>query len=144
MADSLPPKPPRPSPTALDRPYWEFLRCHELRLQRCAACMEFRFPASPICPACRSAKFGWERCSGQGEVFSWVVFHKSYFPSFNDKLPYNVAMIRLAEGPMFIADIVDLPLDRIRKGLPVEIVFDDSSIPDFTIARFRPRTRPQS
>jgi len=133
------PKPrPRPVPTPLDRPYWQFLRSHDFRLQQCAACGNFRFPAAPVCPECQSESFDWNRCSGTGRVFSWVVFHKSYFPGFDDAIPYNVAMIRLAEGPMFIANIVGIRNEDIRKGMAVEAVFDDTTDSEFTILRFTP------
>lgn len=129
---------PRPIVSPIEQPYWDFLRQHEIRLQRCAACGVFRFPASAVCAECDSGQFAWERISGNGEVSSWVVFHKCYFPSFAGEIPYNVAMIELEEGPLFIANIVDIDNAAIRRGMPVEIVFDDVA-EDLTIPRFRPR-----
>jgi uncharacterized protein len=129
---------PRPIVSPIDKPYWEFLRKHELRLQRCGDCSAFRFPASPVCAECGSARYSWERSTGKGEVFSWVVFHKSYFPSFAANIPYNVTMVRLDDGPMFIANIVGIDNAAIKRGMPVEIVFDDVA-EDLTIPRFKIR-----
>jgi len=138
MSSGMEKKPkPRPVPTPLDRPYWDFLRRHEFRLQQCAACATFRFPAAPVCAHCQSDRFEWKPCAGTGTVFSWVIFHKSYFPGFDADIPYNVAMIRLAEGPMFIANLVGIRNEDIRAGMPVEAVFDDAADAEFTILRFK-------
>ncbi len=131
---------PRPVVSVHDRPYWEALRQHLYRLQRCADCRTYRFPASPVCARCRSARHSWEISSGLGEVFSWVVFHRSYFPSFAQDIPYNVAMIRLDDGPIVIADIVGIANEAITKGLRVKVRFDDVD-DDLTIPRFAPETR---
>jgi len=132
---------PRPIVTRQDEPYWNYLRQHEFRLQCCGACGTFRFPASPLCAQCGSTESEWKRCSGRGEVFSWVVFHKSYFPGFDAELPYNVAMVRLDEGPMFIANIVGTRNEDIYRSMQVEIFFDDDTQPDLTIPRLRARAR---
>lgn len=131
--------PSRPAPNVDpdNKPYWDFLRRHELQLQRCTSCRAFRFPCAPLCPDCGSGAYRWTRCSGHGTIYSWVVFHKSYFPWFDHELPYNVAIIQLAEGPMVIANLVGIANEDIRKGLAVEVVYDDTTIPGFTIPRFR-------
>ena len=37
-------------------PYWESLKKHELRLQRCTECATLRYPVSPVCYQCMSTK----------------------------------------------------------------------------------------
>ena len=129
---------PRPEITPLDRPYWAYLRAHDYRLQRCADCGAFRFPAAPLCPDCGARTHDWTPCSGRGAVISWVVFHRCYFPAFAGDIPYNVAMIRLEEGPVVIANLRGIANAAIRAGLPVEVVFEDVD-ESLTIANFRPR-----
>lgn len=36
--------------------------------------------------------------SGGGTVFSWVRYHRSYIPEFEDLLPYSVLLVELEEG----------------------------------------------
>jgi uncharacterized OB-fold protein len=36
---------------------------------------------------------------------SWVVYHRSYHPAFADRLPYNVAIVELDEGPRLISNV---------------------------------------
>jgi uncharacterized OB-fold protein len=127
---------PLPRITPDNQDFWEAVRRHELALQRCEACGRFRYPPSPVCPDCLSERFAWTPVSGRGTVTTWVVFHKPYFPSFADEIPYHVVQVELEEGPRLTANLVDVPNDQIRVGLPVEVVFDDVT-PEVTLPRFR-------
>ena len=128
---------PLPAVSNLNRPYWEGLVERELRLQRCSACSRVWYPPGPWCPACWSKDYTWSALSGRGRVSSWVVFHQSYFPSFADDVPYNVAEVELDEGPRLLTNLVDIEEDQIRVGIPVEIVYDPVA-EGVTLARFRP------
>lgn len=129
-------KKPLPEISDDNRGFWEATRQGELRLQRCTDCCELRYPVAQICPACLSASFDWDRVSGRGTVFSFVVFHQVYHPAYKDDVPYNVAMIQLEEGPRMISNIVDVS-GQVEAGTPVEAVFDhvteEVSIPRFRI-----------
>ena len=127
---------PLPRVTALNRPFWEATRRHELRLQRCADCGRFRYPPSPVCPDCLSEEGEWVRVSGRGTVTTWVVFHRKYFPSFAADLPYHVVQVQLEEGPRLTANLVDVTNDELQVGMPVEVVFDDVT-PEISLPRFR-------
>ncbi len=48
-------------------------------------------------------------------MLSWVVFHQKYFPGFAERIPYNVAMVRLDEGFDLVTNI-DAPNDEIAIG----------------------------
>lgn len=136
---ALPPK-PLPNPLPLERPYWEHAKRHVLALQKCRACGTFRFPASPICASCDTDQGDdgdWTPVSGRGVIVSWVVFHRSYFPSFAADIPYNVALIALDEGPVMCANLVGIANERIASGQRVRVVFDDVS-PEFSIPKFEP------
>jgi len=130
---------PLPAISSLNRPYWDALKQRELRLQKCAGCGKVWYPPSPLCPACWSREFTWERLSGRGRVNSWVVFHQSYFRGYDNELPYNVAEVGLEEGPRLLTNLVGVKNDEIRAGMPVEIVFDDVNA-EVTLAKFRPLT----
>lgn len=129
---------PLPQITSLDRPYWDHAREHRLHLQSCSACGSFRFPASPVCADCGSDAYAWSPVSGRGRIVSWVVFHRSYFPSFDGEIPYNVAGVRLDEGVIVMSNIL-APNDTLAHGMPVEVVFEDVT-PDISIPKFKPTT----
>jgi uncharacterized OB-fold protein len=138
-AGAKPPPPPKPLPaiTPLERPFWEAAREHRLCLQRCTACGTWRFPASPVCADCDSDAFEWARASGRGTLASWVTFHRLYFASFAGDLPYDVALVRLDEGPTMPANLAGADRAALRIGLPLEVVFEERT-PEVSIPMFRP------
>jgi uncharacterized OB-fold protein len=117
-------------------PYWDSLKAHEMRLQRCAN-GHVRFPVNPVCPQCLSSEFTWEPVSGRGQVFSFTVVHQVYDPGFRDSVPYNVAVVELAEGPRMVTNLTGIANEQIRVGMPVRVAYDDVT-DEFTLARFAP------
>ncbi|MBI2165685.1 MAG: Zn-ribbon domain-containing OB-fold protein [Chloroflexi bacterium] len=128
---------PLPVISALNRPFWEGAKKHELRFQRCNRCSKFWYPHGPVCPYCWSREYEWAKVSGRAKVTSWVVFHQRYFEGFKDEMPYSVAQVELAEGPRFLANLVGVKNEDIYIGMPVEVVFDDVT-PEVTLPKFRP------
>jgi uncharacterized OB-fold protein len=128
---------PVPRPSAESLPYWEGAREKKLLLQHCRSCGEFWFPPSARCRHCLSHNFAWEEVSGQGRIYSFVVYHRHYHPAFEDELPYVVAIIELDEGPRLLSNIVGGPSQDVRCDLPVRAVFEDgghgTNIPKFEI-----------
>lgn len=124
---------PLPEPTELTRPYWEGLREGRLLIQRCA-CGHAFLPARRHCPECLKPDPAWEPASGRGTILSWVVYHVAYHPAFQSRLPYNVALVQLDEGPHVLTNIVD-GNDALRAGAKVELAIEQEE--GFALARFR-------
>jgi uncharacterized OB-fold protein len=112
----------------MEGPFWDAARAGELRLQRCSDCATLRYPVSDICPNCLSLGASWEQVSGDGEVTTFGVFRHQYKPDW--PTPYTVALIRLAEGPTLISNVIGCEPEEVRVGMPVTVVFDDG-IPKF-------------
>lgn len=98
-----------PPVTDGNAPYWDGLAAGELRLQCCDHDNTFRFPESPVCPACLSANFTWRPASGQATLWSWILMHQQYFGAYADERPYVIAFVELAEGPLMISTVVADP-----------------------------------
>ena len=128
---------PLPRPTEDSAPFWEAAGKGELRMQRCGDCGHVRFPPALLCPRCLSAQASWERMSGRGTVYSWVVVHQSQHPAFNPDAPYNVVIVELEEGPRLHGNLIG-DNDAIRIGLPVEAVFEPVG-GDTALVKWRPR-----
>ena len=94
---------PAPVPLVHDIPFWESVAQRDMKLQRCADCGRFRYPAGPICAECNSEDVTWEPVSGKGTILSWVVFHKIYLPAY--PAPHTVIAVRLDEGPIMISNL---------------------------------------
>jgi uncharacterized OB-fold protein len=132
---STPAKPlPQISPDMA--PFFEAARRHELVVQRCAGCGALRFPARSICSRCLGREATWVPVSGRGAIFSFAVMHQAVHPGFAATVPYAVVVIELEEGVRMLSNLLDCPLEDIRIGLPVSVVFDDVS-PDVTLPKFR-------
>ncbi len=127
---------PLPAISDANRPYWDALKQHELKLLRCDSCGELRYYPFRSCPVCGHDKATWTPLSGRGTVWTKTIFHQVYFPGFRDEVPYNVVMIALDEGPRLYSNVVGTPNDEIRIGDRVEAVFDDVTS-EVTLLKFR-------
>lgn len=119
------------------RPFWEAAHRGELRLPCCRACGHHRTTFEGICPCCLGQEHDWALLSGRGSVWSFCVFHKVYFRGFSESIPYNVALVRLEEGPLLVTNLVDIQTADIRIGMPVEAVYAEVTS-EVTLIRFRP------
>ncbi len=139
MTDKTAPKPIRPNITAVNRPFWEGCGRGRLLIQRCSACARLRYPASVVCPSCLGRASEWQPMSGRGKVFSFVVFHHAYHPAWESKVPYNVSLVELDEGPIVLSNVVEVDNAKLEVGMPVEVAFepmdDGLAIPVFKPAR---------
>lgn len=115
---------PLPLLTNLNRPFFEAALRGQLALQRCDACGQYWYPPAPTCPRCLSPRVTWTPVSGAGRVWSWIVMHQRYFPSFAADLPYNVAFVQLDEGPLLVTRIVGASSEQLRCDLPVRVEFE--------------------
>jgi len=130
-------KKPLPGINELTRPYWDATKKHELYLQKCQQCGNYRYPPGESCPSCLSDKLEWIKVSGRGTVYTWTVFHQVYHPSFAEEAPYTVVAVELDEGPRMVTTLTDCEDEDINIGMPVEVIFDDVT-EEITLPRFRP------
>ena len=127
---------PLPTPTPLSQPFWDGTRQHRLRVQRCDACGELRFPPQVLCRACLGERYQWVDTSGRGTVHSLTVLHSPAGPAFAADVPYVVAVIELDEGPLLLSNVVGCAPDEVTIGAPVEVDFVDVT-DEITLYPFR-------
>ncbi|MFI9611018.1 bifunctional MaoC family dehydratase N-terminal/OB-fold nucleic acid binding domain-containing protein [Streptomyces sp. NPDC052023] len=123
---------PRPVVSRDNAGFWEGVQRHELLIQRCAGCQALRFPWLPGCDRCGGLDWDTVRAAGNGTVHSYVVMHHPPFPAFEP--PYAVGLIELAEGVRIVSNVVGVPYDKVRIGMPVRLEFrryDDVVLPVF-------------
>lgn len=129
----------RPLPADVNelKPLLEGARQGRLMLQKCDSCGRFRFPVQELCPYCWSWASTWAPTSGRGEVLSFIVMHQVYSPAFAQLVPYAVARIKLAEGPLYNTNLVGIAPDEVRCGMAVEAVFEPLG-EELALPMFRP------
>lgn len=126
---------PLPERSPLTEPYWASLEAGELQFQRCRACGNAWLPARSECPRCLKADWAWTPASGRAKLVSWVVYHTVYHPFFADKIPYNVALVELEEGPRLISSVLDAEELQIEHPLKLQIqTIDGLALPKFMLA----------
>src|SRR3984885_909283 len=118
--------PPRmlPEPTPETRHFWDGCKAGELRLQRCTDCDGGSyFPPRPFCPRCGSRKVGDYAASGNGVLWSYVINMRPR-PDMGTE-PYAIAVVKLAEGPTMMTNIVGCPQtpEALVPGMPLKGAF---------------------
>ena len=97
---------PQPEITTANKPYWDALHMGQLMYQCCPSCGACWLPARTLCPTCLKSGVVWRPAEWSGKLVSWVVFHVAYHEAFKDKVPYNVALVELKEGPRLISSVL--------------------------------------
>jgi uncharacterized OB-fold protein len=100
----------------------------KFRLQKCLDCGRHRYPAARYCPGCRGERAECVKPSGGGVVETHCVFHKAYWPEFQNKVPYAVVQVKLDEGVRLFSNLVDVPPERIRAGMRVRATYEGNLV----------------
>ncbi len=98
--------------------------------KKCSGCNELYFPSREVCVKCGSLKMEDYKFKGEGNIITFTIIRtgvndpESEMPekAFR-KIPYNLAIIQLEEGPMLTAEIVDCMPEEVEIGKKVEVVF---------------------
>jgi uncharacterized OB-fold protein len=128
-----------PEPTPETRHFWNGCKEGKLLLQHCVACSETYFPPRPFCPKCASRAVDIKEASGKGILWSYVINHRPR-PDMGSE-PYAIALVRLAEGPVMMSNIVGCPQtpEALQLDMPLQVTFakqtDDITLPLFTPAQ---------
>ncbi len=89
----------------------------------CKGCGQKFFPPRQLCPNCRrSGNITEITFSGEGKIYSYTLIH---VPSegLGFMKPYAIGIIRLDEGPLLTAQIVDCKPEDLAIGKRVNSVF---------------------
>jgi uncharacterized OB-fold protein len=127
-----------PEETELTAPYWDGARAGELRLQRCGACDHTWHPPLPRCPRCTGDDVSWYAAAGTGVLHSFTITHQAAHPAFAERVPYAVALVRLEEGPLVVANVLDAAPDELAVGQPLTVAFQEIA-PGVVLPQFRAR-----
>ncbi len=113
--------------------FWDGTRDGKLLIQRCQSCKVLRHPPGAMCPHCQSLDWDTVEACGRGVVYSFVIAHYPQIPPF--EYPNAVVLVELEEGTRIISNLVGIPAEETRIGMPVEVEFlsvdDDRTLPQF-------------
>lgn len=133
MSDAAAVARPAPILTEDNHAFWDAARDGRLVTQRCAGCGRLQHPPRPMCPSCHGLDLEVVDLAGTGVVYSYSILHHPQHPSF--EYPVVAALIDLDEGVRILSNLVDVPPEDVRIGMPVEVRFvptrDEMSVPVF-------------
>ncbi len=106
----------------------EVSRHWRLRTQRyslvgevCPNCGVKLFPPRDVCLECEAPAKELFTFTGLGEVYSYTTIYDAP-TGFERYVPYTVALVKLAEGPLVTAQLTDVATEDVQMGMPVEMV----------------------
>lgn len=101
---ATPAEPELPPIDAVTQGWWDATREQRLVVQECTTCGHLQHYPRALCTACGGGQTGWLEVSGRGSVDAFSIVHRG-LPGFD--VPYVVARVRLAEGPILLTHLVD-------------------------------------
>jgi len=120
-------------------PYWQSLKEHKPKLQKCENCGRFRFPPSPSCYYCGTIGGKWEEISGRGKIYSWATIHHPIDKRLAEEVPFTVILVDMEEGPRIAGRLIGTDNQDIKCDMPVEAIYDDLDA-DLTLINFKSRS----
>lgn len=108
------------------RELWAATAEGRLLLPKCNDCSAIIWYPRAFCPACSSTSTAWIEASGRGTVYSFSITRKGA-GAWAEVGPYVIAYVELEEGPRVLSNIVGCPVDDVRIGMSVRVVFDPTA-----------------
>lgn len=127
---------PQPDITPLSAPFWDGLKAGQLLYQQCQSCGHRWLPAREACPCCLKRDVAWQPAGGRGRIVSWVIYHVAYNDAFKHRIPYDVTLVELDEGPRLLTNIVNGDAGR-KLALHAPVCLEISQEGDLAVARFK-------
>lgn len=106
-------------------------------LQVCASCKAVQYPPREACHNCLGDSLIWTLQDGAGELLAATTVHVSHDLFFRERVPWQLAMVRLDCGPTVVAHLnagcppapgrvrVDARLDKAGQGVLVAFPIDE-------------------
>ena len=115
---------PAPDPNPETLPFWEGCRSGELRGQVCRRCGRTQLYPRVHCTECGWGELAWKALSGRAQVATFSVVRRPVNPGFRERVPFVLAVVRLAEGPQLMTHVVDCKPEDVTVGMPVAVRFE--------------------
>jgi uncharacterized OB-fold protein len=103
---------------AESEPFWTALGDGHFLLKWCQECGRPHYYPRTYCPFCW-AETEWRPASGAGVVFATTVVRRVGLKPFSGRVPYNLSIVELAEGPRLLTNVIGSPPEQVKVGAPV-------------------------
>ncbi len=118
--------------------FWQGGRDGELRFQRCGQCGYYLHPPAVICPKCWSKNITIQAVSGRADVLAFSINYQPWMPG--PELPFVLAIVHPVEQDdlRLTTNIVNCPVEDVRIGMPVQVIFEPHVEEEVWIPLFEP------
>lgn len=116
-------------------PFWESLRDHAVKVQRCVDCGRYRHIPKDICSNCHSERATWSPISGQGEIHTYTIVHRAPTPAYQEEAPYALVHVTMEEGFRMFAKLLTDDPESVEIGMQVKAAYEDIT-PEWTLLLF--------
>ena len=130
------PAPPLPEPTLVSQPMWKAANEGKLFLQFDPISGKPQFWPRPVNVQNGKADYEWREVSGKGTLYAWTLVQVPA-PGFDDRVPYVLGSVDLAEGGRVVAQMVNAEVEQLTPGLAVRVVWERRS-EEINIYSFEP------
>lgn len=126
-----------PRLTDRNRHFWQGGEAGELRFLSCTACETLIHPPQPVCPDCLGKELSPLAVSGRATLATFTLNHQPWVPAPDH--PYCIAIVEIEEQPgvRLMTNIINCPVENVRIGMPLQVVFEQHE--DVWFPLFEPR-----
>ena len=95
---------------------------YRLEAARCKKCGKVFFPPRLICNKCQARDFDRFNMKRTGKVVTHTVI-RTPSDEFSGEAPFAVGIVQMDDGARLTTQIVDVPFEEIKIGIPVKLEF---------------------
>ena len=104
------------------RSWRNYPQAYRLEAARCKKCGKAFFPPRLVCNKCASREFEHFNMRRTGKVLTHTII-RTPADEFSGEAPFALGIIQMDDGPRLTTQIVDVPFDQVKIGLPVKLEF---------------------
>jgi hypothetical protein len=121
----------------LFKPFWEATRRGELVVQECVKTGKKVWPPRFVSPYDMDSELRWVPIEGKGEIYTYNIVYRGFFPYFKDKVPYALVVVDLGEGVRMLGNTREMDPTQVRVGMKMEAVFEKVN-DEITLVHWKP------
>lgn len=107
------------APTNFTAQYWQATCDKKLLLQFCRRTNRFQHYPRPASSYTGHRDLEWRESSGRGEIYSYTIMRRIR-GAFHAVVPFAIAAVKLDEGVVLIANLINAAEDEIVIGMRVK------------------------
>jgi uncharacterized protein len=111
---------------------------------KCKKCGEYFFGGLSYCQKCTSPDLEPIELSSYGIMKSYTIIAVPV-PGWPGQIPYMLGVCQVPEGPRVWSEVIDLPFDTVKIGMPLELTLrvggKDKEGNELVVYKWRPKSK---